>query len=149
MFNPDRYKAMYRRILDPLSQNIRLAPGTGSGFSVYPEQLAFVSSYKEDELIPGGSIELGDLKVILFTDDIPAGIESLGRKDRIIIDNRFYSVIHWDAYTRTVGPVGIAVEITVRGGGIYVPAVDTYYLVTEDDDYLITEDNDQIVSEAA
>lgn len=149
MFSPDRYKAMYRRILDPLSQNIRLAPGTGSGFTVYPEQLAFVGSYKEDELIPGGSIELGDLKVILFTDDIPAGIEKLGRKDRIIIDNRFYSVIHWDAYTRTVGAVGIAVEIAIRGGGVYQPAADTYYFITEGGDYFITEGGDQFVTEAA
>jgi hypothetical protein len=39
----------------------------------------------------------------------------MGRKDRISIDDRNYSVIHWDDETRAMGSDSVAIEISVRG----------------------------------
>ena len=76
---------------------------------------AHVSKYSESELVSGGAIRLGDMKLVILGVDIPAGVDRLDTKDRVQIDGRAYSVIHWDNFTRSVGDELIAVEAAVRG----------------------------------
>jgi hypothetical protein len=115
MFNAQSYIRTYRRIMGPLSVPVSLQINDGTSFRTYPSVMAYVTKYKESDLIAGGSIQIGDLKIIIMTEDLPRRIESMGRKDRIEVDGRNYSVIHWGDYTRTIGEVSIAVEIGVRG----------------------------------
>jgi hypothetical protein len=117
MFNARDYERMYSRMLGPLSQPVTLMVNNGTSYDKYENVSAHVSSWKENELVNGSSIELGDLKLIILAADIPAGIELMGMKDRVDIDGRIYAVTHWDAHSRTVGGDVIAVQATVRGGG--------------------------------
>ncbi len=117
MFNAKDYERIYSRMLGPLSQPVTLMVNNGTGYDKYQNVSAHVSSWKEHELVNDSSIELGDLKLIILSADIPSSIEMMTMKDRVDIDGRIYAVIHWDAYSRTVGSNAIAVQATVRGGG--------------------------------
>jgi hypothetical protein len=140
MFDAGRTADMYRRFLGPLARPITLLRNNGTGFTAYPEITGFVSKYKESDLVSGGSIQLGDVRLIILTEDIPAGITSLGLGDRIVIKNRFYGVVHWDAYSRKVGDTGVAIEVAVRGGGVYV-LPEQFTIISEIGETLITEDS--------
>lgn len=105
---------MYARMLGPLAQSVTLKTNSGTGFTTHPATTAYVSRYRENELISGGSIQLGDLKVIILAENL-SGIETMDQGDRIEIDGRNYGVIHWDDYTRRMGSDLVAVEVAVRG----------------------------------
>jgi hypothetical protein len=134
-----RFQAMYDRFLGPLAQAISIVQNTGTDFSAPYDTTAHVSQYKESDLIPDGSTQLGDLKVIIRPQDMPIGIDKLGLDDRLIIDGKFYGIIHYDAYTRRMAEDGVGIEITCRGGGLYEVPV-TFNLIAENGDNLITED---------
>lgn len=138
-FNAANYVSMYRRFLGPLAQPLSILVNNGIGFQEYPAITGFVTAYNESDLVNGGTIQLGDLKVILLTEDLPSGVTELSLKDRLVIGNRFYSIVHWDSYTRKIGDTGVAVEVTVRGGGIYIAPIQ-YNIISETGDQLITED---------
>jgi hypothetical protein len=134
-----RFAAMYERFMGPLSQEVFIARNTGTAFDVSAPTKAYVSKYKETDLVAGGSVELGDLKIIIQQADMPAGIDSLELADRIVIDNYYYAVTHWDDYTRKIGDQPMAVEVTVRGRGTYfVP--EEFSMITENGEPMITED---------
>ena len=115
MFNATEYKSLYARFMGPLAQNVILLVNNGSGFDSYPGVSAHVSKYKATDLVPGGSIQLGDVRLIILQDDIPVGIDKLEVKDRIEVNGRPLAVINWDANTRSVGDQTIAIEVAVRG----------------------------------
>jgi hypothetical protein len=112
MFSAALYKNIYNRFLGPLAQDVIFQVNNGTGFDPSAPVKAMVTKYKESDLVSGGSIELGDLKLIIPFD--PA-YPTLGLKDRIEIDGRTYGVVHWDTNTRSVGEETIAIEATVRG----------------------------------
>ena len=114
MFNADQYRNMYDRFLGPLSQSVTLKVNNGTGFDSYT-CTAHVSKSNERDLVAGGSIELGDLRLIILNGDLPAGMRDLEKKDRIEIDDRVYAVTHWDNYTRKIGENAVAIEVAVRG----------------------------------
>ena len=115
MFSAVQFRSMYARFMGPLAQPVTLMVNNGTGFDSYTGVMAHVSKYSETDLVAGGAITLGDIKLVILADDIPVGIDRLESKDRIQIDGRAYSVINWDSYTRSVGDQTIAVEAAVRG----------------------------------
>ena len=115
MFSAAQYKSMYAKFMGPLAQKVTLMVNNGTGFDSYANVNAHVSKYSESELVSGGAIRLGDMKLVILGVDIPAGVDRLETKDRVQIDGRAYSVIHWDNFTRSVGDELIAVEAAVRG----------------------------------
>ena len=114
-FSATQYESMYKRFLGPLAKPVTLQINNGTTFDDYPGVQAYVTSYRESDLVSGGSIQIGDLKIILTEDYLPVGITTMGRKDRIEVDGRSYSVIHWDAESRAMGDTIVAIQITVRG----------------------------------
>ena len=143
MFSPLKYEAIYRGMLGPLARTIQVFVSDGSQYTAY-SLTGHVSKYRESDLIPGGSIQMGDLKLIVLWEDLQAlGIPKLGLKDRINIKGNTYSIIHWDEYTRKIGTDNIAVEITIRGGGLSVLASVFVYRVTGSGDQRITGDGDR------
>lgn len=114
MYYADRYRDMYQRILGPLSRDVVLKVNNGAGYDDYTVP-AHVSKWQERDLVPGGSIQLGDLRLIILTESLPDGVTTLTMKDRVEIDGRAYGVIHWDEHTRAIGDNQLAVDVTVRG----------------------------------
>tara|TARA_R110000803_G_scaffold84316_1_gene150489 strand:+ start:640 stop:987 length:348 start_codon:yes stop_codon:yes gene_type:complete len=115
MFNAADYRRIYDRFLGPLAQDVSLLVNNGTGFDRYDGVMAHVSNWSESDLVPEGSIRLGDLRIIILGTDIPPGIGRLSQGDRVEIDGRAYGVINWDENTRSVGAELIAVEATIRG----------------------------------
>lgn len=117
MFEASPYQRIYAAQFAKESQPVEVLANSDGGFVSIPTR-ALVSEYQDSDLIEGGSIVLGDMKVMLLQADIERlGIPRLGLADRVVIDGRAYAVIHWDAYTRTVGTTTLAVDLIVRGGG--------------------------------
>jgi len=114
-FAASQYETIYKKFMGNLAKPVTLRYNNGVGYDDYPGVNAFVSKYKEADLVQGGSIEIGDLKLIITTDYMPTGLRNMERKDRIDIDGRDYAVIHYDTETRAMGPDSVAIEITVRG----------------------------------
>jgi len=137
-FNAGIFDLMYKQFLGPLSREILLAFNNGTNFTVYPPRTAWVDGYRDKDIIPGGSIEQGDVRVVMLVDQLPSIYTEMRTKDRIIIDNKYYSIINWDPYTRTIGGQGLAYNIHLRGGGTYIPGV-IYNIITEAEELLITE----------
>lgn len=116
MFRADDYRDMYKNIMGPLSQTVTLMVNNGTDYDEYPVS-AHVSKWRENELVNDGSIELGDLKLIILSEDLPAGLGLMGLRDRVDIEGKIYAVVSWDTFTRTIGSEEVAVQATVRGGG--------------------------------
>ena len=114
MFNYLQYRRMYKKLLQPLDQDIIVMINNGTGFDEYHCR-AHVARYREQELVAGGPIELGDLRVIMMAECVPSTVSRMDKGDRVSIDGRAYSVIHFDDYTRKMGPETIAYELAVRG----------------------------------
>jgi hypothetical protein len=114
-FSSAAYQNMYKRFLGDLAKPVVLKINNGVDFDDYPGVLAYVSRYREADLVQGGSIVIGDLKLIIPTEYLPVGVDVMGRKDRIDIEDRNYSVIHWDAESRAMGDTSVAIEVSIRG----------------------------------
>jgi hypothetical protein len=109
------FQTMHDSVVSALGVDevITILENTGAGFTRHPSR-AVVKAHKEQDLIAGGSIQQGDLKLIISSRFVPPGLRKLERKDRIEIQGKPHGVIHWDVNTRTVGGL-IAIEATVRG----------------------------------
>jgi hypothetical protein len=114
-FAATAYQRMYRRFLGGLAKPVTLKINSGTAFKSYRDVLAYVSKYREADLVQGGSIEIGDLKLIIPTENLPNAVTVMGRKDRVDIEERNYSVEHWDAESRAMGADSIAIEVAIRG----------------------------------
>jgi len=149
MFNAAKYQSMYNRFLGPLARPVQVLVSSDGEFISYA-MTGHVTKYRESDLVPGGSIQLGDLKLIMLYEDFEAfGITKLELKDRINIDDRTYSIVHWDEYSRSVGEKKIAVEITIRGGGMATIASRAVFRIIGTGDQRITGDGDRrIIREA-
>ena len=112
MFEATNYRNMYARFMGNLAQDVILQVNTGSSFTNAATVKAHVSAWKETDLVANATIQLGDLKLIIPDD---GALPTLGLKDRIQINGRSFSVVHWDAETRSLGDEMVAIEVTVRG----------------------------------
>jgi hypothetical protein len=149
MFSSETYKTMYARFMGPLARPISILVNDNGTYIGYP-MTAHVSKYSEIDMIPGSSIQMGDLRVIVLWENLTAvGIDDLELKDRINIDGKTYSIVEFDKYSRSVGENTIAAEIAVRGGGLSVIASVSVYRIVDNGDYRVTGDGDRrIVKEA-
>ena len=114
MFESLRYQQMYQRF-NKLYQVVTLMINNGTGFTTYEGIKAHVARYTEDDLVSGSSVKVGDIKVIIPSQNIPDSISMMREKDRIEIDGRSYAVVLWDDYTRKMGEDLVAVQVAVRG----------------------------------
>lgn len=110
------FQSMHDMVVADLGvdEAVTIMENNGTGFTNHPSR-AVVHQHRESDLVPGGSIQQGDLKVIISATRWPAGLRDLERKDRILIQGRPYSVVHFDRFTRTVGGAPVAYEASVRG----------------------------------
>ena len=97
-----------------VDEPITIRVNNGTSFDDHPSR-AVVHQHKESDLVPGGTIQQGDLKLTISGTRWPAGIDSLERKDRVVIQGKNYSVVHFDRFTRNVGGSPVAYELSVRG----------------------------------
>ena len=111
-FNYENYRSMYARFMGNLAQPVIPQINNGTGFDDLPAVNAHVSAWRESDLVSGATIKLGDLKLIIPDD---GSMPKLGLKDRIKINDRSFSIVHWDANTRSLGDNLVALEVTVRG----------------------------------
>ena len=74
-----------------------------------------VHQHRETDLVSGGTIQQGDLRVLISGTYWPEGLRDLERKDRVVIQGKPYAVIHFDKFTRSVGGSPVAYELSVRG----------------------------------
>jgi len=149
VFSASRYAAMYRKFMGPLAGPVELLINNSGTYTGY-NTTAHVTKYQESDLVPGGSIQLGDLKVIILAEDLDAfGITKMGLADRINIDGLSYAIVNWDNYTRSVGENTIAVEVAVRGGGVAVIASINVYRITDTGDRRITSNGDYRITKEA
>jgi hypothetical protein len=114
-FRPGDYRDLYARFLGPLSQDVVLLINNGTGFTRVPGAKAHISRWRESDLVQGGPVEVGDLRLIIRYTSLPLNLKPLEQKDRIEINGKAYAVIQWDAFSRSVGDSIMAVEATVRG----------------------------------
>ena len=135
--------------MGPLARPVTVLVNDNGTYIGYP-MTAHVSRYRETDMVPGSSVQLGDLRVLILWEDLQGvGITDLELKDRVNIDGRTYSVVQFDKYTRSVGENTIAAELSVRGGGLSVIASISVYRITGSGDQRVTGDGDRrIVKEA-
>ena len=149
VFNPSRYAVMYRKFMGPLSGPVELLVNNSGTYTAY-NTTAYVTRYQESDLVPGGSIQLGDLRIIILAEDLDAfGITKMGLADRINVKGSSYAIVNWDAFTRSVGENTIAVEVAVRGGGAAVIASINVYRITDAGDRRITSNGDYRITKEA
>ena len=110
------FQGMHDFVVNDLGvdEPVTIKENNGTAFVDHASR-AVVHQHRETDLVPGGTIQQGDLKLIVSGTRWPAGLRDLERKDRIIIQGNAYSVIHFDKFTRNVGGKPVAYEITVRG----------------------------------
>lgn len=117
-FDTQAFQTMYAAAFanDHVLIDILLSDGAG-GYTETPGLRAWVSGYSPDEMVSGSSIETNDTKCIILGEDIPDGLRRLERKDRIRLqtDGKLYSIMAWDAKTRRVGDIVLAVNARLRG----------------------------------
>ena len=76
---------MQRELMDALEveENVVILLNNGAGFDRHACK-ALVRGYNEKDLVPGGPIQQGDMKLLISSDRYPAAVSrNLERKDRI------------------------------------------------------------------
>lgn len=110
------WTTMQRELIDGLEveEDVTIMLNNGVGFDSHPAK-AVVRGYKEEDLVPGSSIQQGDMKLMIAADRYPVAINRpLERKDRIVVNGRACGVVHFDPNSRNIGGVPIMYEIAVR-----------------------------------
>jgi len=141
MFESAPFDAMYQQFLGPLARTVLLAFNSGAGFNVYPPRTAWITQAKDKDLVNDSALQETDLKMVMLADQLPAPYTSMELKDRVIIDDKFYSIVSFDPFSRAVGGKILAYNLILRGGGKYVSG-GLYTIVSESGDPLITEVGD-------
>jgi hypothetical protein len=77
----------------------------------------FVRTYRREELVPGGPIEQGDFRAMIYWPSFEAlGIgRRLERADRLVWRERLYSILQFDDATHSAAGQIFAVELQLRG----------------------------------
>lgn len=110
------WQTMQRELLDGLEveEAVIIYLNNGVGFDQHPTK-AVVRGYSEKDLVTGGTIQQGDMKLLISADRFPAAItRPLERKDRIEVNGKLCSVVHWDPNSRNIQGSSIMYEVTVR-----------------------------------
>ena len=113
---PTASRASYRQAL---TDTVTLRKYTGSGVSrTHADTVAHarVTGYLPEELIAGGSVQQGDLKVTLLAEDLEnAGTSAPRNGDKLVIRGKEVNIQAVDDNTRRIGSTLIAYVLQVRG----------------------------------
>ena len=112
MMARSKYRNIYRKMIAATGREIMLKVNNGTGWDSYGPVMAHIADVQETDLIANGSIQLGDLRVIFMSEDMPDGLSRMEQRDRITLDDSEYGVINWEGNTRHHAA---AVEMVVRG----------------------------------
>ena len=115
MFDERQYQATARRLIGANHQQVTLKVNNGAGFDEYPGVKANVSYWRETDLIPGSSVEVGDLKLIILAETVPDAVGDLEQRDRVEIGGENYAVMYWDTQTGRVNNTVVTILAAVRG----------------------------------
>jgi hypothetical protein len=147
MFDSAPFEQMYKEFLGPLARPVLLAFNNGTGFNVYPPRTAWITAEKTYDSRNDSSLQDETVRMVMLADQMPVGLTKMELKDRVIIDDRFYSTTAFDPLTRAIGGKILAYNITLRLGGKYVSG-GLYRIVSELGEPLITEaDNFGMITE--
>lgn len=120
MLDPAAIRAQARQAyaeIDRLGEAVMIHERTAAGFVDHGPVQAFVSSFRRDDLIPGGPIEQGDLKATFNRASWPAALtRRLGRGDRVTWRGEIYAVLDQDDATRSAAGEQFGIDLQLRGG---------------------------------
>lgn len=103
--------------LDVVGEPVLIWQAGATGFVKLGPVAALVSTYRRDELVPGGPIESGDLRAMIYGPSYAAlGVgRRLERADRVEFRGRQYAVAQFDDVTHSAAGTVFAVEMQLRG----------------------------------
>jgi hypothetical protein len=103
--------------IDVAGEPILIWQATPTGFIKHGPLNAMVGPFRADQLVPGGPIEVGDLRVLLFWPTFAAlGIgRRLERADRVEVRGRQMAVVQFDDFTHAAAGAIFAAMIQARG----------------------------------
>jgi hypothetical protein len=103
--------------IDIAGEPVTIWQASPAGFVKFGPVNAMVSAYRVAELVPGGPIELGDLRCLIYGPTYAAlGIgRRLERADRIEWRGRQYAIMQFDDATHAAAGAIFAALIQLRG----------------------------------
>ena len=106
---------MQRDVIETLDleQPVVIYLNDGTDFTPYAAH-AIVRGYTEQELAPDSTIKLGDMKLMISADRYPDIGRDLESKDRVYVNDRMCSIIHFDKNTRNIAGESLMYVVTVR-----------------------------------
>lgn len=103
--------------IDVAGEPVTLWEATAAGFVKHGPVNAMVSSYRRSEMVPGGPVEDGDFRCLIYWPTF-AGLpiaRRLERKDRVEWRGRQYAVMQFDDATHSAAGAIFAAELQLRG----------------------------------
>jgi hypothetical protein len=104
----------YRDGLKAVGVPVVLRIRQGDGTFVDHAARAMVKTFRPQDLIAGGAVQIGDFALIVLAEDVP-GVTTMESRDRVVLNGREYGVIGFDRLTRSVAGHELAYDIVCRG----------------------------------
>lgn len=103
--------------IDVAGEPVTLWEASAAGFIKHGPVNAMVSSYRRDELVPGGPVEVGDFRCLIYWPTFAALAipRRLERKDRVEWRGKQYAVQQFDDATHAAAGQVFAAELQLRG----------------------------------
>lgn len=103
--------------IDEAGEPVTIWEATPAGFVKHSGVNAMLSAYRRSEMVPGGPVEDGDVRALVYWPSYAAlGIgRRLERKDRVEWRGRQYAVMQFDDATHAAAGAIFAVELQLRG----------------------------------
>lgn len=104
------YRDGLRAVGVPVTLRVRQPDGT----FVDHAARGMVKTFRPQDIIAGGAVQIGDFAVIVLAEDVP-GITTLESRDRVVLNGREYGVVGFDRMTRSIAGHELAYDIVCRG----------------------------------
>jgi hypothetical protein len=103
--------------IETAGEPVTIWQASPAGFVKHGPVKAMLRAYRWDELVPGGPIEVGDVRCMLYWPTFEAlGIgRPLERKDRVEWRGRQYAVVQFDDATHAAAGAIFAAQLQLRG----------------------------------
>lgn len=106
--------AAYRDALKAVGVPVVLRVRQADGSMVDHNAVAMKKTYRPQDLLAGGLVQIGDFSLIVLAEDVP-GIVTMEQRDRVLLDGREYGIVGFDRMTRSVAGHELAYDIVCRG----------------------------------
>jgi hypothetical protein len=117
--NPKKLAAQFREtyaLIDTVGDDLTLELRNSAGGYDPPFTVkAKVSGFKLTDLVAGSSVRQGDLRAIIRSAALPAGMRRLEQKDRATWAGRPHAILNYDIATHAFAGEVMAVELWLRG----------------------------------